>query len=49
MISYTCGFGNLFTLETFEYGSGIIKGDTILNGMVDAEYEDNEEHIWLYL
>lgn len=49
MISYTCGFGNLFNLETISYGSGIIKGDTILNGMVDAEYEEDEEHIWLYL
>ena len=49
MISYTCGFGNLFTLETISYGSGIIKSDTILNGMIDAEYEEDEVHIWLYL
>lgn len=49
MISYTCGFGNLFTLENIGPGSGIIKSDTILNDMIDAENEDDEEHIWLYL
>jgi hypothetical protein len=49
MISYTCGFGSLFTLDPLEYKTGLIKKDTILNEMVDAEYEDNEVHIWLYL
>lgn len=49
MISYTCGYGNLFTLENIGLGSGIIKSDTILNDMIDADNEDDEEHIWLYL
>ncbi len=49
MISYTCGFGDLFTLENIGLGSGIIKSDTILNDMIDVENEENEEHIWLYL
>lgn len=49
MISYTCGFANLFTLEDIEPVSGIIIGDTILNKMIDAENEEDEEHIWLYL
>jgi hypothetical protein len=49
MMSYTCGFANLFTLENIEPSSGIIKSDTILNEMIDAEYEEDEEHIWLYL
>ena len=49
MISYTCGFGNLFTLSRIEPGGDIIKGDTILNEMIDAEYEEDEIHIWLYL
>ena len=49
-ISYTCGFANLFTLDdNIESSSGIIKRDTILKEMIDAEYEENEEHIWLYL
>lgn len=49
MISYTCGFANLFTLDHLESSSGIIAGDTIISPMIDAEYEANEEHIWLYL
>jgi hypothetical protein len=50
MISYTCGFANLFTIDdNIELSSGVIKSDTILNEMIDAEYEENEEHIWLYL
>ena len=50
LISYTCGFANLFTIDdNIEYSSGAIKSDSILNEMIDAEYEENEEHIWLYL
>lgn len=49
LISYGCGFGNLFTLDDIELSTGIIKHDTIINDMVDAEYEEDEEHIWLYL
>ena len=50
LISYTCGFASLFTLDdNIELSSGVIKSDTILNEMIDAEYEENEEHIWLYL
>jgi len=50
MISYTCGFASLFTIEdNIESNSGVIKSDTIINEMVDAEYEENEEHIWLSL
>lgn len=49
LISYTCGFANLFTLDHIESSSGIISGDTIIHPMIDAEYEQNEEHIWLYL
>jgi hypothetical protein len=50
MISYTCGFANLFTIDdNIEWSSDVIKSDTILNDMIDAEYEENEEHIWLYL
>ena len=49
LISYTCGFADLFTLEHLESSSGYIAGDTILSPMIDAEYETNEVHIWLYL
>jgi hypothetical protein len=49
MISYTCGFASLFTLDQLETRTGVIQNDTIINAMIDAEYEANEEHIWLYL
>lgn len=49
MISYTCGFGNLFTLENVENSNGMIKSYTIVEDMVDAANEEDEEHIWLYL
>ncbi|MEA3462376.1 MAG: DUF6452 family protein [Bacteroidota bacterium] len=49
MVSYNCAYANLFTLSHIEYKGGIIKSDTILSEMIDAEYEENEEHIWLYL
>jgi len=50
LISYGCGFGSLFTLEDpIGASGGIIKKDSILEEMIDAEYESNEEHIWLYL
>jgi len=49
MISYTCGFGMLFTLDKIDPGMGPVKNDTIIEKMIDAEYEDTEEHIWLYL
>jgi Family of unknown function (DUF6452) len=49
MISYTCGFAYLFTLEHLDHGTGIIVKDSILEKMVDAEYETDEVHIWLYL
>ncbi|MDF1574292.1 MAG: DUF6452 family protein [Bacteroidales bacterium] len=50
LISYSCGFGSLFTLEKPAVsGSGIIKKDSILEETIDAVYESNEEHIWLFL
>jgi hypothetical protein len=49
MISYTCGFGNLFTLDSVENSNAMIKSYTIVKDMVDAANEQNEEHIWLYL
>ena len=50
MISYTCGFASLFTIDdNIEWSSDVFKSDTILNDMIDAEYEENEEHIWFYL
>lgn len=49
MISYTCGFGNLFTIDSMAHTYNNFKSDTIVSTLVDADYEDDEEHIWLYL
>lgn len=49
MISYNCGFASMFTLDQIETSGGAILKDTIINEMIDAEYESDEEHIWLYL
>jgi len=48
LISYTCGFAALFTLEMIEHSGNVILGSEVINPVVDAELEQNEEHIWLY-
>jgi hypothetical protein len=51
LISYTCGFANLFIINNIETtsDSSMILDAVIENDLVDAEYETNEQHIWLYL
>lgn len=49
MISYDCGFGNLFTLESIEISSGLIKSAEIKDNTVDAETKEDDVHIWLFL
>ena len=49
MISYDCGFGNAFLLESLDYSSGMIKDAEIKNTLVDAKTEEDDLHIWLYL
>ena len=48
MISYDCGFGNLFTLENIGISSGLIKSAEIKDNKVDAETEMDDVHIWLF-
>jgi hypothetical protein len=50
MISYDCGFGNLFTLDdNIGISSGVIKSTKIKDEKVDAETEQDDVHIWLFL
>ena len=49
MVSYDCGFGNLFTLDSIAYHSGMIKSHEIKNELVDAQTEADDVHIWLFL
>jgi hypothetical protein len=48
LISYTCGFAALFTVENIEHTGKVILGTEVINAVVDAELEQNEEHLWLY-
>ncbi len=48
LISYTCGFAALFTLETIEHTSRMVRDTRIIQTEIDAELEQNEEHIWIY-
>ena len=49
MISYDCGFGNLFTIENIGISSGVIKSTEIKDDKVDAETKEDDVHIWLFL
>jgi hypothetical protein len=48
MISYLCGFGNLFTLEEIQYVGTMFMKDTIINPKVNASLEEVDTNIWLY-
>jgi hypothetical protein len=48
LISYTCGLAALFTLENIEHTGKVILGTEVINSVIDAEMEQNEEHLWLY-
>jgi hypothetical protein len=48
LISYTCGFAALFTLENATYTGSVIRDYEIINAVIDAALELNEEHLWLY-
>ena len=50
MISYDCGFGNVFTLDNnIGFSSGLIKSAEIIDETVDALTEEDDVHIWLFL
>jgi len=49
MISYDCGFGNLFTIENVGISSGVIKSAEIKDDKVYAETQADDVHIWLFL
>jgi len=49
LISYSCGFGNQFTLgRDIQYGAGMFVNDTIINPIVNTSLEEVDTHIWLY-
>lgn len=48
LISYTCGFAPLFTIESLSNSGGLIGNMEVRNAVIDAELEQNEEHLWIY-
>lgn len=48
MISYTCGFAALFTVDSIDYSNTMINNIEIVNSVIDAELEQDEEHLWIY-
>ncbi len=48
LISYTCGFGALFTLGAIDFTGAMVHGAEIINAVIDADLMQNEEHLWIY-
>jgi hypothetical protein len=47
LISYTCGFAALFTMEDVVHTRQVIRDFKIINEVIDAELELNEEQLWI--
>lgn len=50
LMSYTCGYASVFTLgqDPVEHDSTLFYGVVIRNSVIDAETDQDEEHLWLY-
>ena len=50
LISYTCGYGAIFTLDadSIDHGHNLFYKITIEDAVVDANTEPDEEHLFLY-
>ncbi len=48
LISYNCGFATLFTIGQVRFAGTLIDRVEVVKAEVDAEMEQNEEHIWIY-
>jgi hypothetical protein len=48
LVSYACGFASLFTLEEIDFSGDMILTAEITKSQIDAEMEQNEEHLWIY-
>ena len=48
LLSYTCGFAALFNLDSVRHSHLMIQDLEIINSVIDAELEENEEHLWIY-
>jgi hypothetical protein len=50
LMSYTCGYASVFTLEAdpVEHDTILFYAVDIRKAVIDAETDQNEEHLWLY-
>ena len=48
LISENCGFAGRYTIQEVQSGGSMIKDVEIIAESVDAEYEIDEENIWIY-
>lgn len=48
LISYTCGFAARYSVEAIDVTGSLIHDAEIINAVIDADLQQNEEHLWLY-
>jgi hypothetical protein len=50
LVSYTCGYGAIHTLnpDSIEHGRKLFYDTKIINAVIDAASQKDEEHLWLY-
>ncbi len=50
LMSYTCGYGAIFTLDpdSIDHGRKLFYDIKIIDAVIDAATEQDEEHLWLY-
>ena len=48
LINYTCGFGSRFNLDETLRGGSWMKKLEIRDSSVDAEEQNDDEHLWIY-
>ncbi len=50
LMSYTCGYGAIFTLDpdSIDHGHKLFYDIKIIDAVIDAATEQDDEHLWLY-
>ena len=50
LISYSCGYGGVFILDpdSIDHGRKLFYDFKIIDAVIDAAAEQDEEHLWLY-
>ena len=48
LVSYSCGFASMFTIGDVEHSTNVIQHYEIVKSIIDAELDQDEEHLWIY-